>query len=120
MSTVSGLLVKVDGSIDLVQVDNGDLAPVRDLVGGWVETTFGDTWVAMFDEEGMLKGLTPNLSVFALMVALGAPRGYVGDVVFFGVKGDQTTNVPVHLIEKAKEIGLLEATRFLDYTGTSS
>lgn len=116
MATVKGLLVKVDGGIDLVEVDANDLAPVQELIGGWIEITFGDRWVAMFDEDGIQKGLAPNANALALMLALGTPRPYVGNVMFFGTRGRQTANVPIHVIDKAKALGLLDPEEFRDYT----
>lgn len=116
-TTVKGLHVKVDGGVELVEVASGDLKPVQDLIGGWIEITFGHRWLVMYDEDGTAKGLAPNGNALLLMVALGAPRPYVGDVVFFGSRGRQTANVPLHIIDKAKELGILDSDEFADYAG---
>jgi hypothetical protein len=112
------LHVKADGTVDLVDASRTDISDIQQLVGGWVEATYGDGWAVMYDEEGGPKGYPPNMPAALLMSALGAARMYVGDVVFIGLKNDDTANVPQHIVDKAKEIGIiLDVEKFEDYTG---
>jgi hypothetical protein len=115
--TAKVLHVKADGQVDLVDASRTDIADLQKLVGGYVEATYGDGWAAMYDEDGGPKGSPPNPSAQLLMMALGAARFYVGDVVFIGIKGGDTANVPQHIVDKAKEIGILDVEKFEDYTG---
>lgn len=116
VSTAKVLHVKADGTVDLVDVSRTDIADLQRLVGGWVEATYGDGWAAMYDEEGGPKGSPPNPAAYLLMGVLGAPRPYVGDVVFIGIKNDDTADVPQHIVDKAKELGFLDPDAFEDYT----
>jgi hypothetical protein len=121
-NVVKALHVKADNSIHLVEVDAGDGDAVRELVGGWLEGTFGDGWHVFYDEEALMKHSPPNRNAFALMMALQTPRPLLGDVIFFGTKnkrdGSQDSkNVPVHIIDKAKELELLDVDAFEDYAG---
>jgi predicted ThiF/HesA family dinucleotide-utilizing enzyme len=103
--------------VELVEVDRFNLEDIQTLVGGYVEATFGDGWAAMYNEDGGPLGYPPNVHAANLMTALGAFRPYVGSVVFIGVEDGDTVNVPQHIVDKAKEIGILDVEAYEDYTG---
>ena len=64
-----------------------ELKELQELVGGYIETVtlFADLTI-ICNEEGRLHGLPYNCEVCGV--------GFVGTILFVGVKGDRFTDVP--------------------------
>lgn len=83
------LVCEPDGSARLERV-TPTLDNLKALIGGgWLEAVSGSMgeWVAYGDEEGNLKGMTPNALAAGLIMALKAPPVVpVGTIAFVGMR----------------------------------
>lgn len=79
-------VVQPDGVIRMVETDGFSLEDFQREVGGWIGTasTRVSNMIAVVDDEGLLKGYTPNLTA-----SLIANNVLVGNVVFGLTKGDE-------------------------------
>lgn len=87
------LVIDAKGNAELKYV-RGDLASIKEIVGGWIEPfgpvdqTYGN-WHGYCDEEGKIKGLSFNLNATAVADALGWDKNpgdvLCGPVIFLGV-----------------------------------
>ena len=60
---VSILVVPVDGPPRVESIEEGDLKAMQAIVGGYIERVWLDRGLAIYcNEEGLLKGLEPNLA----------------------------------------------------------
>lgn len=77
---------------------NGDLSVINDTVGGYVEPIyFASNAVALVDEEGLIKGLMPNIR---LTDNFGRVLHLVGTVCMLGVKQGEFVSVPTNIVKK--------------------
>lgn len=84
------LVCEPDGSARLERI-TPTLDAIKGLIGGgWLEQVSGDLdagWIAYGDEEGNLKGMTPNGLAAGLIMSLrAAPVLPVGPVLFVGMR----------------------------------
>lgn len=108
---IRALVVNPDARGVVVEVNpnrNGDL---QGLVGGWLEgvgATIDADWFAFVNEDGRSLGQDVNVVGTALVSALGWPGGDMlrGPVVLVGQDGPEVTNVPDHVLDTAREVGV--------------
>jgi hypothetical protein len=83
------LVTEPDGSARMERI-TPTLDAIKELIGGgWLEAVSGSMgeWVAYGDEEGNLKGMTPNGLAAGLIQAIGGnPVLPVGTIAFVGMR----------------------------------
>lgn len=84
----------------LVEVEN-ELEVFQNIVGGYIETTGYKNLVIICNEEGMIRGLPPN-------VLLGRNFLY-GTIIVCGASGDEFSDVPIDF-KKWEQIVNMSAT----------
>ena len=92
---VAALIIQPDGTAEIKDIEP-DLKTLNELVGGYLTAIapstdrYGD-WHCYLDEEGLLKGATPNPAGTSFARAIGW-RGndpmLVGTMVFLGAGGE--------------------------------
>lgn len=91
MNKIRVVVKRVDDIYGEVHEIENTLESLQRIVGGYIETaTFGEDWCVICDEEGRLKGKPYNCSVGGI--------GFVGDIVFVGVDGDEFCDVPENFL----------------------
>lgn len=112
MKAVKALYV-LEASVAAVVDVEPTLEQLKVAVGGWLEGVSGADadWHAYCDEEGKLKGKSPNVAATRLARSLGWPIGdvIVGDVIFLGNGSDgQEADVPATVLDRARLLGMIE------------
>lgn len=78
--------------LQLMEVEN-ELKPIQDLIGGYLQVVdIGQKVICILDEEGMLKGCSPNYyhDMYGMIL---------GNVIFCGVDGGEFTSLTDKQIE---------------------
>jgi hypothetical protein len=109
------LLVRVDGSTEVVDLDAGDEATViRAAIGcQWFEAhPAGPGLRVWIDEEGRLNGSTPNIAASSLAVVSGSPQSplFRGNALFTDAGGRRGDLVG---LDETTQLGLLSWLAFL-------
>lgn len=63
MAMINALIVRPDDSVELIEIDNNDLAAYQKIVDGYVEVVCGRIASVYVNEEGLILNLEPNPSV---------------------------------------------------------
>lgn len=88
MTDIKILYVTPDYSVEVRTLDPADLAAFQELVGGYIEAIYSDSFTAFINEEGRLYNLPPNGLASVLAFRFGWQRAaadpLLGPVVFVG------------------------------------
>lgn len=85
------------GPCEVKQIEN-TLEALQQEVGGYIETlTLTSDLVLIMDEEGRLKGSSPNIPARIFT------DGLVGTVIAAGISGEEFASVPEDIIRYAKD-----------------
>jgi len=103
MSTVHARVISPDHDIaEELVYESGDLAPLQEAVGGWVEGLEIPEGFLYANEEGLLRSLPTNPAASLL-----AGRPIVGTVVVTGpIRRGSSTSIPDALAHRLRTVGL--------------
>lgn len=97
MATLKAVVVKADGAVSLVDIEN-HFEAFQKVVGGYIEGVFQNDITIYVNEEGLFHGLPPNGRIAEVM---DSPRILVGDALIVGAADEEgnDTDVPTYIIE---------------------
>lgn len=87
MSKIKVIIKRPDEPVGHVTTIAPTLENLQKLVDGYIETVTIGTVVIICNEEGRIRGLPYNCTVFG--------RGFVGTIVIAGTDGDEFGSVPI-------------------------
>ena len=97
MALINAIVVEPDGTVQKVEIENGDLKAYQRIVGGYIEGVFGPDVTIYVNEEGLIHSLPFNRSatVFANRFIAGG-HALFGPALIVGSADSEGNDTHVH------------------------